>query len=441
MKKWMIIGCTIWFWAGVALAQQEKSTPFSDTLRALVEESPIFRQGFTGFALYDPQAEKWLYRWQANKYFTPASNTKILTLFAVEQILQGRMPLLHYQDYGDTLKCWGTGDPMLLNPEFVAFDTLAQWLRQRQETTWWVADGHFLDERYGEGWSWDDYPYGYQMEKAALPVYGNGVQITKAGHLAPIKAMPPYFQDRLGFENGRFVSREEERNIFTFSDRALKAQTVDRTLPFRYDRHLLTALLQDTFKVKVVALADTLPKAFRRELLEAPLPDTLLRQLMHDSDNFVAEQLISLCSSRRYGFISTEQVLRYMRDTVLAFLPQPVDWVDGSGLSRYNQLSPSILVAVLDSLQRSMPQERLFNIFPSSDQGTLQGAYAAPEGATHWLHAKTGTLRHTHCLSGYIVQANGRLLVFSFMHNNYPGPIRELKREMERILRWIYQAN
>ena len=31
-------------------------------------------------------------------------------------------------------------------------------------------------------------------------------------------------------------------------------------------------------------------------------------------------------------------------------------------------------------------------------------------------------------------------IIFTFMHNNFPQPIDELKLEMNRILRWIHDA-
>ena len=54
-----------------------------------------------------------------------------------------------------------------------------------------------------------------------------------------------------------------------------------------------------------------------------------------------------------------------------------------------------------------------------------------------YVFAKTGTLRHKHCLSGYLRTHSGRVLIFSFMHNNYTGSSARIKEEMQRVLEMV----
>lgn len=409
-------------------------------LTELVDESPVFQRGFTGFILFDPENRNTLHNYQGDKYFTPASNAKILTLFASETILGDQIPVLKYQTRGDTLQFWGTGYPLLLHPYFNEFDTLSNWLRQHPATHWSVSNQHFEDQHFGEGWSWDDYPYGYQLEKAALPIYGNRVQVSKTGHLSPILLRPTYFQQRLVYQDGPTLSRLEDRNIFTFGQRALQVNTLDRRIAFRYNLPLLTELLRDTFHRSIDYNLVPLPADTLLQQLNAPMPDTLLQLFMQDSDNYLAEQLLLMCSSKRYGKLNTQQTISYVNDTLLTYLPQPLDWVDGSGLSRYNQFTPQSIVMVLDQLYQRTPQERLFRIFPTGGQsGTISSWYAGPKDEA-FIFAKTGTLRHVHCLSGYLRSKSGKIYIFSFMHNNYPDKIKTLKREMENVLLWLYET-
>ncbi|MGB1121030.1 MAG: hypothetical protein ACPG3Z_03475, partial [Saprospiraceae bacterium] len=57
------------------------------TAQSMVSMSPVFRDIFTGFVLFDPSTDETLASQYADKYMTPASNTKIYTMYACTKIL------------------------------------------------------------------------------------------------------------------------------------------------------------------------------------------------------------------------------------------------------------------------------------------------------------------------------------------------------------------
>lgn len=83
-----------------------------------VRDSEVFNQGFTGFMLVDPAKDKVLYALNEDKYFTPASNTKMFTFYAAYKVLGDQVNALDYVESGDSLIFWGTGDPSLMHPDF-----------------------------------------------------------------------------------------------------------------------------------------------------------------------------------------------------------------------------------------------------------------------------------------------------------------------------------
>jgi D-alanyl-D-alanine carboxypeptidase/D-alanyl-D-alanine-endopeptidase (penicillin-binding protein 4) len=187
--------------AGPVLAQKhkKKSKPAAPAagLSLGLEKSPVFSKCFTGFALYDPARDSMLYAYQADRYFTPASNTKLLTLYASLKTLGDSIPALQYRREGDLLIFWGTGDPSFLNPHLRPDTLVYEFLRSRKETLLFCP-ANFKDQRYGSGWMWSDYPYSYQPEKSPFPVYSNVAHIRQpAGVQGQISVTPAFLKSRI----------------------------------------------------------------------------------------------------------------------------------------------------------------------------------------------------------------------------------------------------
>jgi serine-type D-Ala-D-Ala carboxypeptidase/endopeptidase (penicillin-binding protein 4) len=410
----------------------------------LIRQSEVFSKMFTGFALYDPDSRKMLYEKDADKYYTPASNTKILTLYTVLKVLGDSIPALRYIEAGDSLVFWGTGNPLLRYPRLPEADSSA-WLMLRDSPRRLFFSAHnFLDERFGPGWAWDDYNDYYQAEKSPFPLYGNLARFERVQLEEGFRAFPPHFQHHLAFnaalDNRRpRIRRAEHTNIFEYNHRALSGLPFAAEVPFRTAPSMVAELLSDTLghPVGLVNLEDLPPQVAKT--LSLALPDTLLRLLMYDSDNFIAEQLLLACAEKIAGILSAEEAIRYASDSLLSGLPDKLVWRDGSGLSRYNLFTPRSLAGVLELLYRELPRERLLSLFPAGGRsGTIKDLYGHREGP--FVFAKTGTLANRHCLSGYLLTKQGKVLIFSFMHNNFVNGTGPVKEEMDKVLRWIRGA-
>lgn len=406
----------------------------------LLGASEAFNDIFSGFMLYDPADREVLVARDADKYYTPASNTKILTLYTTLQVLGDSIPLFRYATRGDSLILWGTANPVFLHP-LLTQDTSYRRLLRDSTCQLFFSSHNFKDRRFGPGWAWDDYNYNFQVERSSFPVYGNLAYFARNRLTQGFEAYPRYFQTRLRYnpnlENGRpRIIRRERSNVFEYNDRALSGGAFYQEVPFNTSAEVVAALLSDTLgqRVQVLDLGQQPPMAVNTHSI--PLPDRALQRMMQESDNFIAEQLLLACAEKLTGTQRSEYAIRYAQDSLFQALTDPLVWRDGSGLSRYNLFTPRSMVEVLALLHQSVPEERLLSLFSAGGvSGTLERYYAGKRAP--YVFAKTGTLSNKHCLSGYLRTDSGRLLIFSFMHNNYVYGSLPLKRDMEVVLKFI----
>jgi D-alanyl-D-alanine carboxypeptidase/D-alanyl-D-alanine-endopeptidase (penicillin-binding protein 4) len=423
-------------------SEPDASEPVSDFFR----ESDVFSQSLTGFVLYDPEADSVLFEKDGSRFFIPASNMKIFTLYASLKILPDTLPSLRYTVRNDTLRFRGTGDPAFLNPDFEQ-NKVYNFLKERPETLVYY-DNHFEDDHFGAGWPWDWYPASYAPEKSPFPMYGNMMrlqvrQISSAmlNEEEPVK--PPFFKryiENQGWDGDRreVVRRDYQTNSVFYSPGSDTIR-LERNIPFIYDSGLITEMLADTLG-RPVGYSDEESFTIGQTLFATPA-DTLYKRLMQASDNFVAEQLMLMISESLYGTLNTEDAISYSLENHFKDLPQLPQWRDGSGLTRYNLVTPRSIVFLLDKLMDEYGESDVLNWFPAGGvNGTIEELYRAPDGEEPYVYAKTGTLSNNTALSGYLYTDSGRRLIFSTLHNNYVISNSTLRLETERLLERIKQT-
>jgi serine-type D-Ala-D-Ala carboxypeptidase/endopeptidase (penicillin-binding protein 4) len=409
--------------ASCATSQPTASQKWSNS----VSQSAVFRQNHTGFALYDLEKQETVAEYQADRYFTPASNTKLFTFYAGLCLLPDSVPALRYATRGDSLLFWGTGDPSLLHPDMPS-NSVLPFLKNTPRKLYFYAN-NYTGQRYGAGWSWADYADYYQAELAALPVFGNIVRFTNR------TVSPRLFRDSLLTAPWREefrISRQEYSNQFYSQGWPSKSFTED--IPFRASPTLVAQLLTDTLKRPVVLLPK-LPLVGSYKTLNGLRADTLYRRMLQVSDNMLAEQILLLCAAQldtnNVGFDS-QKAIAYMKQKYLADLPDEPIWEDGAGLSRYNLFTPRSMVKLLQKIYEKMPQEQLFGTLAIGGKaGTIKSQYKNNEP---FIFAKTGTLANNFSLSGYLRTKSNKILIFSMMNSNFKRPTSEIRREVERIL-------
>lgn len=447
--RYSLIPTLLLFFLALTQVQGQGSLSQShrDKLYQLVDRSAVFQQGISGFTLYDLDSGARLYDYNADRLFVPASNVKLLTFYVANRVLGNRAPAVFYQNFQDHYELWGTGYPLTLHPQFEAEDLLTPWLRQRNKPlTLHYPTGKDQLPRYGAGWSWDDFNGGYVFERSPFPLFGNRFYVqqreTNTTGQPTIFASPAGIARQLAEDPDQKerIRREEFGNYFTVRpDYLPKSSAIQRSVNLS-PVWMVSELNSAVPGLKVTAGFKPYPPPADLSTFEVTLPDTVYRRVLQNSDNYLAEQLLLMASASRYGIPDEKLIIAYARDTLFPALGiDQFRWVDGSGLSRYNLISPRQLTRLVIALDQEVGRERLCSLLAEGggDVGTLQQRFDGTSRAYVW--AKTGTLSGVTCVSGLVKTRKGRWLAFSFMHNNFVQSSRKYYTEMEKILGWCFE--
>lgn len=182
----------------------------------LMNDSAII-SGHTGISIYEPATGKFWYNHNATKYFTPASNTKLFTLYAGMKYLGDSLLSATIEEDKGTMNIFPNGDPAFLNPEFI-YQPLLSLLKQTNKKII-ITDTAWKENALGRGWAWDDYNDDHMTERSPMPVFGNIVTVRGT----PLKnnIQPPFFTSRFTWDSSRnrnehisSVTRERSENLF-----------------------------------------------------------------------------------------------------------------------------------------------------------------------------------------------------------------------------------
>jgi len=412
---------------------------------------PALQTAHVGISIYEPATGKYWFDYQGDKYFVPASNTKIPTCYAAMKYLDDSLPgiVAAWDKELGKLLISGTGDPTFLHSDFKNQPVLDFLVKENKQIV--ITNPGFKSRSLGSGWAWNDYNEYYMAERSALPVYGNigrwKLGNTSTGKIT-ITAMPRFFQDSLFYSAIDFASvgsydtakknwrnldvrRKKESNAYEVTNASSAFSEAE--IPFETTNDATIArMLMDTLKIPVQVDYDR--KIMKGIIIRSQPTDSMLKPMMHRSDNFFAEQSLLLVSNKLLGVLSDQQAIDTLLKTDFKDLPQKPRWADGSGLSRYNLFTPQDIVAILNKMQRDFSMNRIKEIFATGGEGTISSYYKTEAG---YIFAKTGTLSGVVALSGFLYTKKNKLLLFSVLVNNHQSSSTDVRRAVEKFIKGI----
>jgi serine-type D-Ala-D-Ala carboxypeptidase/endopeptidase (penicillin-binding protein 4) len=166
----------------------------------------------------------------------------------------------------------------------------------------------------------------------------------------------------------------------------------------------------------------------------------ILPGMLKPSQNWIAETLLRTLGRERRGEGSASAGVAVVDSTLRAWR-LPLDgfrMVDGSGLSRYDLVTPELFAGVLSRMRSDPAWPLWYTALPAAGQsGTLENRMqAAPLRGN--VHAKTGTLSGVRSLAGYLETERGETLVFTILINNHLRSAAAADRVAEAALQRLY---
>ena len=164
----------------------------------------------------------------------------------------------------------------------------------------------------------------------------------------------------------------------------------------------------------------------------------LLKEINKHSDNFYAECLFKTLGSVSSGqqgnsFFSTQAILNYIEDNSIYSTGTTI--VDGSGISRFDQVTAGALVGLLEKVYFNIKQfDDFFNSLSIAGvDGTLHKRMVGTSAENNF-RGKTGTLNGVSSLAGYVTTADNDDLIVCMMFEFTSGGASKYKKIQDRII-------
>jgi D-alanyl-D-alanine carboxypeptidase/D-alanyl-D-alanine-endopeptidase (penicillin-binding protein 4) len=458
--------------AGTVVAQAQETG--DDALAAAIDAilaDPKLVDSQANILVKDATTGEVVYDHNGNQRAIPASNNKIATVAGAFEVLGadytfatevlGDRPVDGVVD-GD-LYLRGSGDPSMLIEDY---QKLAADLADAGVSTVngdLVADDTAFDDAgHGDEWAWGDLQYADAMEISALTVAsttedrlagtvrvfvdpgaaeGDDAKITLSPANDYVEIVNEATTGAAGSGDEISINRDEHSNTITVTGTlGTDAGQTYGTRSVIEPTDLVASIFEDALEDNGITLNGDVvsgeetpqgPETLASHA-SAPLAD-LAADLMKPSNNSYAEAFFKAVGNATTGegtFEAGQQGV-YAAIEKYGVNTDPIRQVDGSGMSRWDEVTPDMVTDLLIGAKEASWYDAWYASFPvACADGTLASRMCdtAAEGN---VHAKSGTLTSVSALSGYVTDADGRELVFSVLFNDHlAGSVKSLEDQV-----------
>jgi D-alanyl-D-alanine carboxypeptidase/D-alanyl-D-alanine-endopeptidase (penicillin-binding protein 4) len=444
---------------------------FAERAERLLQTAPVDK-GEWGLLIVDAATGETLYEKNADKYFVPASNMKLLTTALALDTLGADYRFRTTVETNGTISAdgkllgnlilVGRGDPNLSNRKF-PFDTKEEFDGPPERVLSELADlvvahgvkeisgdvvgddSYFPRERYPDGWEIDDMVWEYGAAISAIVVDDNTVSLTltpgeKAGDVVQA-VLEPAEQEFVVKNEVATISAKEKGELRLTREPGANTVLVSGTLPAKSAPRKLVLAIQEPAQHAAALLA----KLFAERGVKVdgkscaqhdPDPSERTRTVLAEhysirlgdavklvnkiSQNLHTEVLLRTAARQSGRWNEPEDLPKFAQAfyAKVGIRQDDVVQTDGSGLSRHDLVTPRAFVSLLQyaEMQKWFPE--YYASLPIAGQDGTLNERMKEAGIAGRVHAKTGSVSHVRTLTGFAETAGGRKLIFSFLSNN-----------------------
>lgn len=198
---------------------------------------------------------------------------------------------------------------------------------------------------------------------------------------------------------------------------------------------------QEATSYRMLAANGKAPSATRTTIQthKSPALKDIVFWVNKKSVNLYAEHLLKACGYKMYKDGSTEggakAITAYWRGKGVDV--SGLHMMDGSGLSRYNGITPAQMEQMLRINTKEPWFESFWNSLPIAgdlqDPGSLSGMCRGTVCEKN-LRAKSGYISRVRTYTGYVKDKSGNLISFSLLANNYTCSNATIRTQLENLM-------
>ena len=428
-------------------------------------------------AVADNQTGEVLIKSEPQQSLVPASILKLITTATALEIFG---PDFRFQTtmassgivrndtlFGD-LQIIGGGDPTLGSTHFPENNHfLEDWVKAIQNKNIKVVQGNLImdatvyeSQTIPNTWIWEDIGNYYSAGASGLSVYDNLYEIhissgNVAGMPTKIERINPEIQG-LELQNEVLSSAINSDQAYVFGSPMENRRVIRGTIPLNKSDFIIKASLPDPSAL----LASEFRKALTKNNIlfsgetkfekarnvdstsvvyvvnQSPALREIIKVTNYESVNLFAEHLLKQLAFKSSGLGTTKDgckfVVEFWKDKGLDMTGFFMN--DGSGLSRFDAVTASQMVNILNYMKtKSVYSSDFYESLAAIGKGTLT-VFRNENFPNQCLRAKSGSMTRVRCYAGYLTTDGGRQLSYSFMLNNFSCSQLEAIKKIEEVL-------